>query len=111
METPQMVTIKKNVIPDAQAVVNRKKYSDQIQHYLLSLVISESVIVEEKCDENGCPERGSYEQPEYKACRMNKDIIEVCASKIGWIPADKELNDVYAEALAEKALLEEKTHG
>lgn len=109
MEQPMMVTIQKHFLPDTQVVIRREEYNRE-KHFLVSLVISESVIVEEECDEEGFPKRGFTERPEYKACRLNKDIIEICDVKYGWMPAEEELNSAYANTLADKALLEEK-HG
>jgi len=101
------VTIKKNVLADLQVKVTTTKYNNELEYNLLSLVISENIIVEESCNEDGVPDRGSYKEPAYGACRLNDDIIEICHPKLGWVPADNKLNEAYASMLAEKALLGE----
>lgn len=106
MSDIQMVTIKKNVFPDVQVVISRKKYNDEIEYYLVSFVKSESVIIAEECTEDGIFKK-SYKDPEFYACRMNDDMIEICDTKMGWIPAYPELNDEYKSILADKELLSE----
>lgn len=104
------VTIKKNVPADLQVVVKTQRYDDKYEYKLLSLVISENIIIEEDCNEEGFPDRDSYKEPVYGACKITNDVIEVCHNKLGWVPADPKLNDAYADVLADKALLEEKTN-
>lgn len=101
------VTIKKNVSADLQAVVATESYGGKFEYHLLSLVISESILIEEECNDEGIPDRDSYKEPIYGACRINNDVIEVCHQKLGWVPADPKLNDAYREVLADKALLGE----
>lgn len=108
MSETHYVSIKKNVYPDLQVVISHKKYNDELEYTLLSFVKSEGIIVEETCSEEGVPDRNSYKEPEYYACRLSDDIIEVCDKKMGWVPAIDELNKAWAEYLAEKAILEGK---
>jgi len=102
------VTIKKHFPADLQVVVAIPKYNNELEYTLLSLVIAESIIVEEPCTEEGIPDGKLYREPRYGACRMNDDIIEICHDELGWIPADEKLNEAYSNILAEKALLEDK---
>lgn len=106
---PGFVTIKKNIPADLQVVV-AGEYS-KTDYRLLSLVISEGILIEEECNEEGIPYRDSYKEPAYSACRINNDTIEICHKKLGWVPADEKLNDAYREMLADKVLLEEATNG
>lgn len=107
MSETQMVTIKKNVYPDVQVVISKESYGDKIEFKLLSFVKSESVIIEEDCNEDGFPDRNSYRSPQYIACRLTEDVIEICDPKFGWIPADERLNEEYKSILADKELLNE----
>lgn len=109
MDQPRMVTIKKNLLPDVQVVISKETYGNKIEHKLLSFVKSESVLIEENCSEDGIPDRDSYRGPEYHACRLTDDVIEVCDPKYGWIPADEKLNDEYKSILADKELLGSKS--
>lgn len=105
MEEIQTVVIKKTLFPDAQAVINRERYNGDVEYKLVSLLLSENMIIVEDCDEDGLPSRSSYREPEYYACRLNSDMIEMMDIKVGWVPTWEELNRAHFDKLANKELL------
>lgn len=99
------VQIKYSKYPDMQIIIPVKEsYSEEIKHYKLSLVISDQLIVEQRCKEDG--EIEAYHEPKYTPCRIVNDIIEVCDPKCCWVAANERLNSAYRDKLANKELVE-----
>lgn len=98
------VPIKYMVYPDFQVVAAAPRdYGDKIWHFKYSLVLSDNLIVEERCTEDGVAE--TYHKPVYYSCRIKNDMIEILDSENCWIPAHCKLNDIYRDSLANKELV------
>ena len=100
------VPIKYSKYPDIQIIIPIKNsYDESVKYFKLSLLISDGLIVEQRCKEGG--EIEEYHEPQYVPCRMMGDAIEICDPKNCWVPANDRLNAAYANRLADKELVEQ----
>ena len=99
-----MIEIKKWVKPDISKILptNKDTYSPST-HQLFSVIFKDQILVVSECGEKGISEYGLVTN--YYGLRLVEEKIEVCIPKCGWVPIYKEIQDVYSNEIADKAIL------
>ena len=101
-----MIEIKKWVKPDIIKILHKTNNYSSEKFTQYSILIEQSIMVTHDCHEDG--EIESYKRDgKYFGLRVNKDIIEVCIPKYGWIPVYEEIQEIYNNEIAEKAIFGE----